>query len=133
LQESTWKRETDLSFTTYEQEFLLSPASATLEVGYTRTYRAFIRTWTVVNGARTTYTDSALQNSSLTWSVSNTAKATINSAGQVTGVSAGTVTISATYAQDGQPDRTATASLTVVSGGNNWDDSWDDHGEIVLP
>jgi uncharacterized protein YjdB len=67
------------------------------------------------------------------WRVSNTAKATINSAGQVTGVSAGTATITATYAQDGQPDRTATASLTVVSGGNNWDDSWDDHGEIILP
>ena len=67
LQESTWKRETDLSFTTYEKEFLLSPASATLEVGYTRTYRAFIRTWAVVNGARTTYTDSVLQNTDLMW------------------------------------------------------------------
>ena len=133
LQESTWKRETDLSFTTYEQEFLLSPASATLEVGYTRTYRAFIRTWTVVNGVRTTYTDSALQNSSLTWSVSNTAKATINSAGQVTGVSAGTVTVTARFEPSEEPARTATASLTIVSSGNNWDDSWDDHGEIILP
>ena len=132
LQESTWKRETDLSFTTYEEEFLLSPASATLEVGYTRTYRAFIRTWTVVNGARTTYTDSVLQNTDLTWSVSNTARATANSAGQVTGVSVGTVTVTATYVPSGSPALTATASLTVVSGGNNWDDSWDDHGEIVL-
>jgi hypothetical protein len=133
LQESTWKRETDLSFTTYEEEFLLSPASATLEVGYTRTYRAFIMTWTVVNGARSTYTDSVLQNTDLTWSVSNTARATANSAGQVTGVSVGTVTVTATYVPSGSPALTATASLTVVSGGNNWDDSWDDHGEIILP
>ena len=133
LQESTWKRETDLSFTTYEQEFLLSPASATLEVGYTRTYRAFIRTWTVVNGVRTTYTDSVLQNTDLTWSVSNTAKATINSTGQVTGVSAGTVTVAARFEPSGEPARSATASLTIVSSGNNWDDSWDDHGEIILP
>ena len=133
LQESTWKRETDLSFTTHEQEFLISPASATLEVGYTRTYRATLRTWTVVNGVRTTYSDSVLQNTTLTWSVSNSSRATVNSVGQVTGVSVGTVTVTATYVPSGSPALTATASLTVVSGGNNWDDSWDDHGEIVLP
>ncbi|MBQ4287781.1 MAG: DUF4906 domain-containing protein [Bacteroidales bacterium] len=133
LQESTWKRETDLSFTTYEQELLLSPASATLEVGYTRTYRAFIRTWTVVNGVRTTYTDSVLKNTSLMWSVSNTSRAMVNASGQVTGVSDGTVTVTARYTPSGTSALIATASLTVVSGGNNWDDSWDDQGEIILP
>ena len=133
LQESTWKRETDLSFTTYEQEFLLSPASATLEVGYTRTYRAVIRTWTVVDGVRTTYTDTVLQNTSLTWSVSNTSRATVNASGQVTGISAGVVTVTARYSPSGSTTFTATASLTVVSSGSNWDDSWDDHGEIILP
>ncbi len=133
LQESTWKRETDLSFTTYEEEFLLSPASATLEVGYTRTYRAFIRTWTVVDGVRTSYTDSILPNTSLTWSVSNTSRATVNASGQVTGVSAGNVTVTARHTPSGSTTLTATASLTVVSSGSNWDDSWDDHGEIILP
>ena len=34
---------------------------------------------------------------------------------------------------DGSADLTATASLTIVSGGSNWDDSWDDAGEIDLP
>ncbi len=133
LQESTWKRETDLSFTTYEQELLLSPASATLEVGYTRTYRAYIRTWTVVNGIRTTYTDSVLKNTALMWSVSNTSRAMVNASGQVTGVSDGTVTVTARYTPSGTSALIATASLTVVSGGNNWDDSWDDQGEIILP
>ena len=133
LQESTWKRETDLSFTTYEEELLLSPASATLEVGYTRTYRALIRTWTVVDGVRTAHTDSVLQNTSLTWSVSDNARATVNASGQVTGVSAGAVSVTATHVPSGSSALRATASLTVVSGGSNWDDSWDDHGEIILP
>jgi len=133
LQESTWKRETDLSFTTYEEEFLLSPASATLEVGYTRTYRAFIRTWTVVDGVRTAHTDSVLQNTSLTWSVSDNARATVNASGQVTGTSAGTVSVTATYVPSGSSALRATASLTVVSGGSHWDDSWDEYGDVELP
>ena len=133
LQESTWKRETDLSFTTYESELILSPASARLEVGYTRTYRAVLRTWTVVDGARTTYSDSVLQNTALSWSVSSTSRATVNSAGQVTGRSAGAVTVTARYTPSGSADLTATASLTIVSGGSNWDDSWDDAGETDLP
>jgi len=133
LQESTWKRETDLSFTTYEEEFLLSPASATLEVGYTRTYRAFIRTWTVVDGVRTAHTDSVLQNTSLTWSVSDNARATVNASGQVTGTSAGTVSVTATHVPSGSSALRATASLTVVSGGSQWDDSWDEYGDVELP
>ena len=133
LQESTWKRKTDLSFTTYEEEFLLSPASATLEVGYTRTYRAFIRTWTVVDGVRTAHTDSVLQNTSLTWSVSDNARATVNASGQVTGVSAGTVSVTATHVPSGSSALIATASLTIVSGGSNWDDSWDEYGDVELP
>ena len=132
LQESTWKRETDLSVTSHETELILSPASARLEVGYTRTYRALLRTWTLVDGVRTTSSDSVLQNSALTWSVSSTSRATVNSAGQVTGRSAGAVTVTARYTPSGSPELTASASLEVVSGGSDWDDSWDDGGEVPL-
>lgn len=132
LQESTWKRETDLSVTTYETELILSPASARLEVGYTRTYRAVLRTWTLVNGVRTSSSDSVLQNSALTWSVSNSSRATVNSTGQVTGRSAGAVTVTARYTPAGSSALTATASLEIVSGGSDWDDSWDDGGEVPL-
>ena len=126
------ERETDLSVTTYETELILSPASARLEVGYTRTYRALLRTWTLVDGVRTTSSDSVLQNSALTWSVSSTSRATVNSTGQVTGRSAGAVTVTARYTPAGSSALTATASLEIVSGGSDWDDSWDDGGEVPL-
>lgn len=132
LQESTWKRETDLSFTEYESELVLSPSPALLEVGYTRTYRAVLRTWTVVNGVRTSSEDSVLPNISLSWSVSNSSRASVNSRGQVTGLRAGEVTVTAHYTPQGETQLTATASLTVVSGGSDWDDSWDDGGETPL-
>ena len=86
-----------------------------------------------MDGARTTYSDSVLQNTALSWSVSSTSRATVNSAGQVTGRSAGAVTVTARYTPSGSAELTATASLTIVSGGSNWDDSWDDAGEINLP
>ena len=132
LQESTWKRETDLSMTTYETELVLSPASARLEVGYTRTYRAVLRTWTLVDRVRTTSSDSVLRNADLTWSVNTTSRATVNTSGQVTGRSAGAVTVTARYAPSGSSPITATASLEIVSGGSYWDDSWDDGGEVPL-
>ncbi|MBR1433498.1 MAG: hypothetical protein IJ584_00135 [Bacteroidales bacterium] len=122
--------------TTYEYELIISPASAQLEVGYTRTYVAKLRTWTLVNGSRTGYSDTTLPNSSLGWSSSDTSKATIGNsgtnAGMVTGRSVGSVTITATYTPSGSSQLTATANLLIVSGSNNWDDSWDDEGEVPL-
>lgn len=115
---------------TTEYELVISPETATLVVGHSRSYTAVLRTWTVVNGVRTTYSDTALQNSQITWQ-SSSACATI-SAGTVTGVSAGTATITATYAYSGQ-NLTDTASLTVIaSGGGAIDDGWDDGGTTIL-
>lgn len=124
--------------TSQDYELIISPSQAQLAVGYTRTYSATLRTWTLVNGQRTTYTDTALQNSQVTWSSSNTSRATISNSsghqGEVTGVSAGAVTITGRYTPSGSTQRTGTASLTVVaSGGNqNWDDSWNNGGETPL-
>lgn len=125
---------------TNDYELIIAPSSAQLAVGYTRTYSATLRTWVVVNGVRTnSYTDSALANSQVTWSSSNTSRATISNStghqGEVTGVSAGSVTITGQFTPSGSAQISGTASLTVVSGGggNNWDDSWNDGGEIVLP
>lgn len=117
---------------TTERELLLTPSSAMLEVGYTKTYRATLRTWTVVNGVRSTYSDTVLSNTSVTWASDNSSRARVNGSGQVTAVSVGTVTITAGYTPSGGTRLSATASLTVVSGGDSWDDSWDDGGEIPL-
>lgn len=122
--------------TTYEYELIISPASAQLEVGYTRTYVAKLRTWTLVNGVRTSYVDTTLQNSTVNWSSSNASRATIgnsgSNAGKVTGVSVGAVTITATYIPSGGSQLTATASLTVVSGSSGWNDDWNDGGGVIL-
>lgn len=122
---------------TNDYELIIAPSSAQLAVGYTRTYSATLRTWVVVNGVRTSsYTDSALANSQVTWSSSNTSSATISNSsghqGEVTGVSAGSVTITGRYTPSGSAQISGTASLTVVSGGNNWDDSWNNGGEVPL-
>ena len=121
---------------TNDYELIIAPSSAQLAVGYTRTYGATLRTWVVVNGVRTSYTDSALSNSQVTWSSSNTSRATISNSsghqGEVTGVSAGSVTITGRYTPSGSAQISGTASLTVVSGGNNWDDSWNNGGEVPL-
>ena len=122
--------------TTYEYELLLVPATARLEVGYSRTYTATLRTYTVVNGVRTgTYSDTVLSNSSLTWSI--TGSAATMSSGTVTAVNAGstgstTVTVTALYTPAGYSQLSATAQLTVISGGGSWDDDWNPGGTIIL-
>ena len=121
---------------TYEYELFLTPATARLEVGYSRTYTATLRSYELVNGVRNgNYTDSVLPNGSLSWSVSGSA-ATIAS-GVVTAVNAGstgqaTVTVSAQYTPAGSSQLTVTAQLTVISGGGSWDDDWNPGGTIIL-
>ena len=122
--------------TTYEYELFLTPATARLEVGYSRTYTATLRSYELINGVRSgNYTDSVLPNGSLTWSVSSSA-VTIAS-GVVTAVNAGstgqaTVTVTAKYTPAGSSQLTATAQLTVISGGGSWDDDWNPGGSYIL-
>lgn len=59
-----------------------------------------------------TVSPSNATNSAITWSSSNTAAATVNSSGQVTGVAAGTATITATTQDGGYK---ATSSITVTA------------------
>lgn len=79
---------------------VVSPATATVVVGMTTTLSATPR-------------DSAgqpLYLRSVSWSSSNTARATVNSSGVVTAVSAGTVTITATI-----EGKTGSAAITVAN------------------
>lgn len=55
----------------------------------------------------------AAANQAVTWSSATPATATVNSAGRVTGVAAGTVVITATSVSD--PSKTDTCSVTVVT------------------
>jgi len=118
---------------TTEYEVLVSPQNATLVVGHTRNYSAVLRTWTLVNGVRTTSTDTPLT-SGVTWQSSDTTKATIGStSGTVTGVAAGTATITAAYTPAGGSQVTGTATLTVVApGGGSIDTGWDDGGGTTI-
>ncbi|MBT1685934.1 alpha-amylase family glycosyl hydrolase [Dawidia soli] len=76
----------------------VSPTSASIKVGLTQQLTA------TVSPANAT-------NQSVTWASSNTAVATVNSSGLVTGVSTGSATITATTVSGG---KTATAAITVT-------------------
>ncbi|MBT1711467.1 starch-binding protein [Fulvivirgaceae bacterium PWU5] len=76
----------------------VSPASASFKVGLTQQLTATISPANATNQA-------------ITWSSGNTAVATVNSSGLVTGVSAGNATITATTVDGG---KTATAAITVT-------------------
>lgn len=91
---------------TTSNELKIAPASATVNVGSSVNLTATYYTYTYTNG---TLTNTATQNvtSSAAWSSSSTARATV-SAGKVSGVSAGSATITATYS-----GKSATASVTV--------------------
>lgn len=122
--------------TSYEYELFLTPATARLEVGYSRTYTATLRSYELVNGVRNgNYTDSVLSNGSLSWSVSGSVATVV--AGVATAVNAGstgqtTVTVTAQYTPAGSSQLSATAQLTVISGGGSWDDDWNPGGTIIL-
>ena len=81
----------------------VSPTSASITVGSTRTLTA------TVQPANAT-------NKTVTWSSSNSAVASVSSGGVVTGVSAGTATITVRTADGG---RTATSTVTVTGGQTN--------------
>lgn len=77
----------------------VTPSSSQVEVGKSLQLTANV-------------TPSNATNKAVNWSVSNASIATVSSSGSVTGVSPGTVTVTATTA-DG--NRTATSTITVVS------------------
>jgi glucosylceramidase len=81
----------------------VSPASATISVGGTTQLAA-------------TIAPSNATNQSVSWSSSNTSITTVNSSGLVTGVAAGSATITVKTA-DGS--KTATSSITVQTGGTS--------------
>ena len=76
----------------------VSPATATVAIGATQTLAATVKDQ---NGV-------VMSGQAVTWSSSNTAVATVNASGVVTGVAAGSATISATSS-----GKTGSASLTV--------------------
>lgn len=104
------------------------PAGLQLAVDYTRSLKAWYRTYT--NGSLTNETEVT---STATWTASPAALATV-SAGSVTGVSSGMVTITASSTPSGKPNKTASVTIEVVGGSSDgWDDGWDDDGgEIIL-
>ena len=103
------------------------PSGLQLAVGYTRSLKAWYRTY--VNGVQTEQTEVT---TSATWTASPSTKATV-SGGEVTGVSNGVVTITASSTPSSKPNRTASASIEIVGGGSEgWDDDWDDGGEVIL-
>lgn len=77
----------------------LSPATATVAVGATQQLTAAI-------------TPANATNKNVTWSTSNAAVASVSNAGLVTGIAAGTATITVTT-QDG--NKTATSTITVTA------------------
>jgi hypothetical protein len=77
----------------------VAPTSATVSVGGTTQLTA-------------TITPSNSTNQAVTWSTSNSSVATVNTSGLVTGVAAGTATITVTTSDGG---KTATSTITVTS------------------
>ena len=75
----------------------MSPTSANINIGATQQLT-------------TTISPTNAANQNVTWSSSNTTVATVNGSGLVTGISAGTATITATT-QDG--NKTATSMITI--------------------
>jgi uncharacterized protein YjdB len=86
----------------------VSPTSASIAVGATQQLTV-------------TITPSNATNQNRTWSSSNSAVATVNSSGMVSGVAAGTATITATT-QDG--NFTANSNITVTGGGGGLPSPW---------
>jgi uncharacterized protein YjdB len=89
----------------------VSPTSASVAVGATTTLAA-------------TVAPSNATNKNLSWSSSNTSIATVNSSGVVSGVAAGTATITVTT-QDG--NKTATCAVTVTSSSITYIEDFNDN------
>lgn len=91
---------------TTDYELVVSPSSASVDVGDQKQFSATLYTYTYTNGVRTG-TRSSDVTSSASWSSSRTSVATV-SRGTATAKAAGTATISASYSGE-----TGSATLTV--------------------
>ena len=111
------------------RELSLEPAQAVLVTGYTKTYGAYLTERTLRNGVEESRTTTHLAGSELEWVSADTGKAVVCE-GAVTGVSPGTVLITATLKSD--PAIRATATLTVTEGTGGIDHGWDDGDEQIL-
>lgn len=125
---ATYAGESDEIEVTFNNVYslVIKPANATLTVGSSKTYLAYL----VTNGNESATAIS----SGVTWSSSNTGIATINSTtGVVAGVAVGTTTITACYTPSGSSQISQSVSLTIrANSGIGFDDDWDNGGEIEL-
>lgn len=106
---------------------VVEPDGATLRVGSTQTYKAYL----VTNGVKGTTTLS----SGVYWSMAEGGSyATINvSTGAVTGVAVGTAKVKAQYTDPNGVAQSAVVTLTVIANaGGAIDTGWDDGGDINL-
>lgn len=106
---------------------VVEPDGATLRVGSTQTYKAYL----VTNGVK----GSTALSSGVTWSVSSgSSYASINpTTGAVTGVAAGTARVKGQYTDPNGTVQSAEVTLTVIpNAGGSIDTGWDDGGEIGL-
>ena len=129
----TTSNSVDIEFTnetTYEYSLVLTPATASIGVGSSKTYTVKLTTITKTNGVQSGSTTITLNNNNCSWNSSRPSVASITGAGVVTGVSQGSTVITVRYTPSGSSQISATADLTVM--GVGWDDEWDDDGEIEL-
>lgn len=115
--------------TEYRLEII--PATATLAIGSTHTYRAVLVTRILRNGTLLSESRSELSGSDVQWSVLGSGIASINAAGQVTGLAEGTTTVQAVWSQNSSVVGTATLTVSPDSG-IDIDTGWDDGGETGL-
>lgn len=127
-QESGWKKEGELT-KTLVRELTLEPKTASIVVGYTKTYAAWLTEIRLRDGVEISRTTTRLGGADLDWSSSDGSKATVLE-GSVTGVAPGQVTVSAFLKND--PSLSATATLTVTSRNGGIEDGWDDGGDQIL-
>lgn len=127
-QESGWKKEGELT-KTLVRELTLEPKTASIVVGYTKTYAAWLTEIRLRDGVEISRTTTRLGGTDLYWSSSDGSKATVLE-GSVTGVAPGQVTVSAFLKND--PSLSDTATLTVTSSNGGIEDGWDDGGDQIL-
>lgn len=127
-----------VAFSAYQ--FRLKPATSDgyeLGAGYDKTmkvYRYLVRADGTVDGE----SETLMGNDNFTW-ISSSAAATVDTAGKVHGVKAGTVAITATmkvgvadYSKFINADGKDSSSIKIVSGSSSWNDDWEDGGEQTL-
>ena len=98
----------------------ISPLSATLMVGSTKSFTATLKK----NGVEIS--------GSLSWSSSNPSVATIDNTGTISGRATGSVTITVSYTPAWQAPISASANVTVVPDGSGVETGWDEGKELDL-